>query len=653
MRIANDEVAASRTPKYWPIWALVSVSIILGLLTFRAYGLGVDEPPNMKYGQYVIDFYRSPFSSDYSLFELGKLDYKGPAYFVAAKIFASLGRELLPDVGEIAFWHLAGFLLFQLAVFCIYRLALRWMNEWGAFGAALLFATQPLLWGHAFINPKDSPFMVLFLASVTFGLLMADHILETENGIALGPESTQTDPVQYAGEAKSWKGKLLVSLGGLILLALCAGVAFNWRKTIVTSLVQHIHGLASTNLIRVGFTHLAASPILDTIKKYVLGDKGFLTGLILLFVFAAVLFLGIAILSLRWPDQAGWFGRRLLSSLKDSRVVWAGVLLGLTVSIRVLGPYAGTLVVLWMIIKGRWKAVPAILAYLMIGFFVAYLTWPFLWANPLARIIESMSLMSAYPWDGHVFFEGHFYSASALPAAYIPTLMAIQLTEPVWILFAISVFVVGYRFIKTRSDLDLILLLLMWFVLPVIAFIAAHPPLYHNIRQLHFLLPPIFVFAGVAINSILAGLKATWLRLAILMILALPGILSIAQLFPYEYVYYNAYVGGPAGAFRRFDSDYWGVSSAEAAKYVNRVAEAGSQILVAAPVDLFTPYIREDLRISRLSRGEDEISPSDYLLIPTGGNTDLLLSLGDIPTVAVIGRQGMTLMIIKKVSSSR
>jgi hypothetical protein len=606
----------------------------------------------MQYGQYVIDFYRSGFSSDYVLFELGHLDYKGPAYFVAAKLLANLGRELFPAVGEIAFWHLAGFLLFQLAVFCIYRLALRWMDEWGAFGAAMLFATQPLLWGHAFINPKDSPFMVLFLASVTFGFLMADRVLESEAGVIPESGAPEENSSQPGGEVRSWKGKLLVSLGGLILLALCAGMAFNWRKTIVTSLVQHIHGLPPTHLIRIGFNYLAASPILDAVKKYVLGDRGFLTGLIVLFVFFSVLFLGAEILSRRWPHQAGWFRRRLLGSFKDSMVVWAGILLGLTMSVRVVGPYAGALVVLWMVLRGRWKAVPAILAYLMIAFFIAYLTWPFLWANPLARILESIKLMSAYPWDGRVFFEGATYSASALPATYIPTLMAIQLTEPVGILFAISVFVVGYRFFKTRSGLDLILLLLMWFVLPVIGFIALHPPMYHNIRQLHFLLPPIFVFSGVAISSILARLRSKWLRLAVLTILVMPGIISIAKLYPYEYVYYNAYVGGPAGAFRRFDSDYWGVSSAEAARYVNRVADPGSTIVVAAPLELFTPYIREDLRISGFSRGENGFSPPDYALIPTGGNTDLHLSLGNMPTVAVISRQGMALMIIKSASSS-
>ncbi len=43
-----------------------------------------------------------------------------------------------------------------------------------AFGATLLFITQPLFWGHAFINPKDIPLFSLFLLSVYLGMRMHD-----------------------------------------------------------------------------------------------------------------------------------------------------------------------------------------------------------------------------------------------------------------------------------------------------------------------------------------------------------------------------------------------------------------------------------------------------------------------------------------------
>jgi len=637
--------------RYWPVLGLIACNVLVGLLIFRDYGMTVDEPGNMEYGQYVIDYYRSGVGSNYSLFGGGSLDQKGPAYFVAAKIFANLGHQLMPSVGEVAFWHLADFLLFQLAVFCLYDLALRWMDTWGAFGAAALFATQPLLFGHAFINPKDSPFMVLFLASIAFGLRMADRVLELETSRSLVSVSTGRDVAQQAVGPRYSRGISLVSLGGLILVAFLAGAAFSWRKTIVTSLVQHIHGLASDNLIRIGYTYLAARPILDSAKRYVLGDKGFLTGIIGLLVVVAALFFGIAILSRKWPDRAGWFGRRLAGSFRDIGVVLAGVLLGLTVSIRVLGPYAGALVVLWIISKGKWKAVPAVLAYIMIALLIAYVTWPFLWANPLARFLESARLMADYPWFGRVLFNGQFFPARNLPALYIPTLMAIQLTEPVLILFSISLFLIGYRVAKNKWGLDLILLLLMWLVLPTLAFAATHRPIYDNIRQLHFLIPPVFLVAGVAISWILLKFRGVWMRVALLALILMPGILQVIQLHPYEYVYYNLFVGGLRGASRRFEPDYWAASTAEAARYVNQVAAPQSAIFTILPA-LLKPYLRNDLQAYKIRPQSSLENQSGYVLVSTRRNIDYSL-LPDGPVLHVIEREGMVFMLIKEALPDR
>jgi len=46
-------------------------------------------------------------------------------------------------------------------VWIFYLLVRRWVQPWAAFGAALLFLLQPLFWGHAFINPKDIPYLVV------------------------------------------------------------------------------------------------------------------------------------------------------------------------------------------------------------------------------------------------------------------------------------------------------------------------------------------------------------------------------------------------------------------------------------------------------------------------------------------------------------
>ena len=77
----------------------------------------------------------------------------------------------LPDLR-----HLIYFLTYFAGVLAFHSLAKRWLSDLPALGATVLYATQPLLWGHAFINPKDTPFLSLFLISLALGFNFFDKL---------------------------------------------------------------------------------------------------------------------------------------------------------------------------------------------------------------------------------------------------------------------------------------------------------------------------------------------------------------------------------------------------------------------------------------------------------------------------------------------
>ena len=82
----------------------------------------------------------------------------------------------------------------------------------------------------------------------------------------------------------------------------------------------------------------------------------------------------------------------------------------------------------------------------------------------------------------------------------MPVLLAIQLTEPVWVLFAIGLTVAIYGSIKRRLESrELLALTLVWFVLPLVTFMIVRPTMYDNFRQSLFILPPIFFMAGIGV----------------------------------------------------------------------------------------------------------------------------------------------------------
>jgi len=144
------------------------------MATLGDYGESWDEADIRRYGAYAIDAYNFLLHPrDLPEFETN-LNLYGPAYFVAVELLVRLGAFLAPGLPLLTAWHAAYFVTFLCGVWLLYLLALRWMSYRAAFGAALLFTTQPLFWGHAFINPKDIPFLTFFLATVYLGFRMVD-----------------------------------------------------------------------------------------------------------------------------------------------------------------------------------------------------------------------------------------------------------------------------------------------------------------------------------------------------------------------------------------------------------------------------------------------------------------------------------------------
>ena len=174
--------------------------------------------------------------------------------------------------------------------------------------------------------------------------------------------------------------------------------------------------------------------------------------------------------------------------------------------------------------------------------------------------------------------------------------------------------------------------------------------LYDNFRQLFFVLPPLFILAGLALDGLFTRFNRNWLNGLVITLFALPGIYACLQLHPYEYIYYNSLVGGVKGAFRHYELDYWATSYKEAAEYLNEVALPDSSIGVVGTDSVFKPYARPDLKVSFFN-GVDIGEGFTYLVVSSRANNDLAVC----PTAKVIKtieRDGAILASIKQVSSA-
>ncbi|HEY3477123.1 MAG TPA: hypothetical protein VGK56_21085 [Anaerolineales bacterium] len=537
------------------ILLLLVINLLTGLLVFRDYGYSWDEPLFYDYAD-ALGYAYSPaawFSGDFDLersFGSSGDDHKtrGPAYLL-------LGREPVDLLGSLGLdkasaWHLVNFLFFQLGVYFLYRLALRWMRPAAALAVAVLFSWQPLLWGHAFINPKDPPFLVFFLASVCLGFEMVDRFWD------------QTD-----GSRRRFSGIFLPAF-----------------------------------------------------------------------------------------------------------------VLGITTSIRVLGPLAGMLVVAYAILKLRKRLaafIPQLLFYGIVALLAMFVTWPFLWENPATNFVSVFRLMSDNPTNLSVLFGGEVYRAGELPRRYLPFMIATTLTEPVLPLFVAGVllayfqlfkrsrrlatnfpdtdFSEGWRSLRSsldastvRTDLASLTLILLWFLILIAYVLLRRPAMYDGMRHFLFMLPPVFIFTGFTFDFLREHIAPSWLYAGLVALLVLPGILGIIRLHPYEYTYYNSFIGGTNGAFRRYETDFWLTCYKEAIDTLEQTADMPAKLYVHREAYIADYYAGESIAVHELRGAIGEVQSGDYVLVNTRTNEDQKV-FEDAPPIMHIGRGDAAFCIIKQI----
>jgi hypothetical protein len=586
---------------------------ILGILITRQFGESWDELKFYKYADSALQAYTTWPTTGAVPITGNTYDNYGPAFVMAVALGA---RALQPILG----WsisdlrHLLYFFTFLAGVWAFYELGKRWLSQTAALGATLLFATQPLFVGHAFISPKDIPFLAFFLLSLLFGLKLFDK-LEPLPLNGLSPRSRRTLLVLTA----LW----LVSVIGLF-------AATDAVHTLIANLVDAAKS-GQVNLI----TRLASDLAKVNAEVYV--QKYFV---LFIQLRSAFFFLSTFLLILLYRKLFPAIFRFLLS------IAPAAILLGLTICIRVLGPLAGLLVALYALRNKGKQALLPLAIYAFIALVAMYATWPYLWPNPIGHLIESVAVMAKYPWQGQVLFNGALYASTNLPRSYLPVLLGIQLTEPVWVLFIVGL--AGTIFRRRpepveglKEKRDLLILTVIWFILPLLGFILLRSPLYDNFRQVFFILPPVFWMAGVAFEKI----KQPILQIALIVLCVLPGVIDGARLHPYEYIYYNRFIGGEAGALRKFELDYWGTSYREAAQWLNANAPSNAVIWVDGPAHLLL-YLRPDLKVYSAYEAE-RADHYDYVVSTSRYNLDLT-SYPDAKIVHAITRDGAVLTVIKQ-----
>lgn len=605
-----------------PITVLLGLSLLIGILTFSDYGESWDELKLYDYAADSMNAYATWFQHGTIPVTGDRFENYGPFFVMLTRSLTKTVAFIIPSVQEVDVQHFVYFLTFLVGIWAFYRLATRWMSRNAALGATLLFMTQPVFWGHAFINPKDIPLLSLFLLSIYLGLKLHGTLFTQEDGSILRTLSSRWSELAprtrrlLLGGTIFWLVSLFILFGGTPVfhqwIDSAIRAAANGKPSLITQIV----------------------PRIQRVDPEIYIERFFVLFLRLRAVFFLIT-TGILI----WL-----YHRNLPAALRVlGAILPAGIVLGLTVSIRIFGVWAGVLVAGYFLWKSGTRSWLVLTTYAMIAILGMYFTWPYLWPNPIGHFWETVRVMSQHPWPGSVLFNGENYPANDLPAHYLPLLLAIQLTEPVWILFFVGLAVTIFGFVRKRVEQrELLAFTLAWFILPLVTFVILRPTLYDNFRQTFFIVPPIFFMIGLAFDQI----QKPALQSALITLVILPGLLASVRLHPYEYVYYNQFLGGVDAAVDRFELEYWATAYREAAEEANRIAPPNANVWVDGPAHLFTRFAREDFHI--YSPQEPERA-DHYDVVVTLARYDLeKTSFPEASIVYQVTREGAVFAVIRQ-----
>ena len=266
-----------------------------------------------------------------------------------------------------------------------------------------------------------------------------------------------------------------------------------------------------------------------------------------------------------------------------------GVVVGMTMGVRVGGLMILFYFGLLLAVDGLWRTIATRRTFLLIesawvafwrvlfpavvfAYPVMLLFWPWGQTDPIENPVRALAFFSHQTFPFSTLFAGQFVRASDLPWTYLPTHIALALPELILVLLLCAPVLAGAVILHERAQLNRestlsYFILGFGIVFPVAFAIAIKAVLFDGMRHFIFVLPLIAVVAALVADQActrLARLPYRWPIYVMLIIYGTGHVSIMVMLHPNQYVYYNAFVGGVEGAQRKFKLDYWANSYAEA-----------------------------------------------------------------------------------------
>ena len=261
--------------------------------------------------------------------------------------------------------------------------------------------------------------------------------------------------------------------------------------------------------------------------------------------------------------------------------------------------------------------------------------WPqfFFWGP--AQLVYVVRLFMDYDqWHGYVQIYGSYFSADMVPWYYMCTYVVICMP-----LFLVLLTAVGTAVGVLNREPFIVSSIAVCLTLFAYQAATGARVAYNGYRHFLFLLPFITLVAAYPLELLLES-RFFIIRSAALAVTTMGLIataVSMYQLFPYQYSFYNDLVGGIQGADRKYYIDVWRSALREALRKLERIEGARNsnivRIYTCGAALNFTDYPR-----FRLVNQQDD---ADYIVALRRVCDPQILQVRNLPVVGEVRRQGV------------
>ncbi|MCC7046706.1 MAG: glycosyltransferase family 39 protein [Alphaproteobacteria bacterium] len=279
---------------------------------------------------------------------------------------------------------------------------------------------------------------------------------------------------------------------------------------------------------------------------------------------------------------------------------------------------------------------------------VMYLFWPWAQHRPIAGPLESFESFSRFPITFDFPFYGRIISSVAVPWYYEPGMMAAMLPELViaGCLFAGAAGLAAFLLRGDRPWAEALpfLVLALTAVFPPVYVALERAVLFDGMRHLLFVVPALSVAAALAMDlPWRKGQAGSAVAVTLLAATAINQAQLLWRSHPYQYLVFNALVGGVPGAAGRFELDYWGIAFRAAVEGLIRQAPPAGprpwRVTVCGPESsaaLFFPA-------GFVPWGRQRVVEADFYITNTRYQCPLGPYLLSAPEIAAVSRFGTKL----------